>query len=231
MTREEFIAAIAPAAVKLRLEGSPLFPSVRIAQAILETGGVIPAWNNLVGYKVGSGVLTPYWKGRSVNKSTWEVYDGGETRVRADFRAYDSVEDSFRDQDLLFDLERYRRVREAKTPGEQIKALLAGGYATDPDYAKKLDQLTEQYALTRYDKEVDDMLEQLMEQIRLLQEEVRALREQKAMTEIPVWAQEAVQAAAAAGILDTTTGGSYDFYRFVTILHRLGLFDAKGQAG
>ncbi|GIP32842.1 hypothetical protein [Paenibacillus sp. J2TS4] len=37
MTREEFILRIAPIAVQLKTEGSPIFPSVRIAQAILET--------------------------------------------------------------------------------------------------------------------------------------------------------------------------------------------------
>lgn len=51
-TRQEFIEMIAPIAVKLRVENSPIYPSVRIAQAIQETGGNLNAWNNLVGYKV-----------------------------------------------------------------------------------------------------------------------------------------------------------------------------------
>ena len=60
MSASAFIAQIAPIAVQLRVEGSPIFPSVRIAQAGLETGWKIPAWNNLGGYKGGSGKLTPY---------------------------------------------------------------------------------------------------------------------------------------------------------------------------
>jgi hypothetical protein len=34
-TRQEFIELVAPIAVKLCLENSPIFPSVRIVQAIL----------------------------------------------------------------------------------------------------------------------------------------------------------------------------------------------------
>jgi flagellum-specific peptidoglycan hydrolase FlgJ len=76
MSAAAFIAQIAPIAVQLRIEGSPIFPSVRIAQSGLETGWKIPPWNNLGGYKVGSGKLTPYWRGKIVTKGTWEVYDG-----------------------------------------------------------------------------------------------------------------------------------------------------------
>jgi flagellar protein FlgJ len=140
MNRSEFVAIVAPIASKLWQDGSGvLFPSIRLAQTILETGGKIHDWNNLVGYKVGSGVLTKYWKGRSVNTSTWEVYnDVVHTNVKANWRAYDSIEDCFRDQDLLFQLPRYADVRSAKTPEDQAVSLYRCGYATDPDYYKKL---------------------------------------------------------------------------------------------
>jgi spore germination cell wall hydrolase CwlJ-like protein len=40
---------------------------------------------------------------------------------------------------------------------------------------------------------------------------------------VPDWAREAVDAAVAAGIVDTPEGGSYDFYRMLTVLFRKGL--------
>jgi hypothetical protein len=40
---------------------------------------------------------------------------------------------------------------------------------------------------------------------------------------VPAWAEPAVAAAAANGLLDTTAGGSYDFYRMLTVLYRAGL--------
>ena len=233
MSASAFIAQIAPITVQLRVEGSPIFPSVRIAQSGLETGWKIPPWNNLGGYKVGSGKLTPYWRGAIVNKGTWEVYDGKRVDVTAAFRAYDTVEDFFRDQDLLFGASRYDRVRTARTPEEQCASLQLCGYATDPAYAGKLMAIIREYGLKKYDEEAIKVLET----IRQLQQEVAALRKEVSIQsaqvgallaahdidEAPQWAKEAVDAAVAAGIVDTPQGSSLDFYRFVTILHRAGL--------
>jgi flagellar protein FlgJ len=149
MTRSEFVSIVAPIAQKLWEEGSGnLFPSVRIAQTLLETGGKIHEWNNIVGYKVGSGKLTAYWHGRSVSTKTWEVYNGvTDNNVIANWRAYDSVEDCLRDQDLLFNSERYNAVRLATTPEDQAVALYRCNYATDPDYYKKIIAIAAPYKI------------------------------------------------------------------------------------
>jgi flagellum-specific peptidoglycan hydrolase FlgJ len=91
MNKNEFIAYLAPYAVQLRLEGSPMFPSVRLAQNLLETGGVIHPWYNLGGIKVGSGKPNEWWDGSSVNRGTWEVVNGTRVETSANFRAYQSV--------------------------------------------------------------------------------------------------------------------------------------------
>jgi flagellar protein FlgJ len=232
-----FISTVAPTAVRLRLEGSPIFPSVRIAQAGLETGWKIPSWNNLGGYKAGSGKLTPYWRGKIVNKRTWEVYDGKRVDVTAAFRVYDSVEDFFRDQDLLFQLPRYARVRSAKTPEEQADALYACGYATDPQYGQKIKNIIYLHDLKRFDREVEYVLETLHKRIENLAEENKRLKERvetleklQNMPGIPEWAKEAVDAFTKSQAVDgsgplvaSPEGGSYDFYRFVTILYRAGI--------
>ncbi|MEO3946871.1 glucosaminidase domain-containing protein [Gorillibacterium sp. CAU 1737] len=236
MTRQDFIATIGPIAVRLRLEGSPIFPSLRTAQALHETGGIIPAWNNVVGFKVGSGQPNAYWKGRSVNTRTWEVYNGIRYNVTANWRAYDQIEDCFRDQDLLFRLSRYERVRRATSPEEQAMALQLGGYATDPDYAKKLVQVISSYGLKRLDEEVEDVLESLSVQLNDLQKELQATRTELATVrkqldalrnleqqDPPVWAKEAMEAAVASRLVDTPKG-SIDFYRVLTIMYRMKLF-------
>ncbi|UKS27523.1 glucosaminidase domain-containing protein [Paenibacillus sp. HWE-109] len=223
-TRQAFIDLIAPIAVKLRLEGSPIYPSVRIAQAILETGGSVNAWNNLVGYKVGRGVLTPYWQGAHVSTITWEVIDGTrQDNVPGDFRAYPTIEAGFRDQDLLFSSSRYAGVRTADSPSEQALALSNSGYATDPAYAQKLMTIIQTNQLTQYDEEVADMLEKLQEQIEALQNKVAALEGRMALDTIPDWAEAAVKAAIQAGLIDSPQNGSYDFYRLLTVLHRKGI--------
>lgn len=236
MSASAFIDRIAPLAVQLRVEGSPIFPSVRIAQAGLETGWKIPSWNNLGGYKVGSGKLTPYWRGAIVHKGTWEVYDGKRVDVKAAFRAYDSVEHFFRDQDLLFENARYKPVRTAQTPEDQADMLRACGYATDPQYAAKLKTIIHAYDLKRYDAEAEvgkQMLDDMRTKIAELEAEQAELRkrvewlERRTCMEVPEWAQEAVNKAVAAGIIDTPSGGSVDFYRALTVMHRSGLFCGK----
>jgi Muramidase (flagellum-specific) len=158
MTREQFFRTLAPVAIRVRREGSPLFVSVRLAQNLLETGGAIPSWNNVCGIKVGGGKPNAYWRGKAVNRSTWEVRDGRNVVESADFRAYDSVYDCYKDQDLLLQLPRYAPVRAAGTPEKQARALQASGYATDPRYADKLIDILNAHNLRLYDREADEAL-------------------------------------------------------------------------
>lgn len=151
LTRDQFFATLAPTVIRVTQEGSKLFPSVRLAQNLLETGGVIHPWNNLGGIKVGSGQTNAYWQGEAVVKGTWEYIDGRNVSMRAAFRAYKSVYHYYKDADLLFNNARYERVRKAQTPDQQADALQACGYATDPTYASKLKSIVIQYGLVKYD--------------------------------------------------------------------------------
>jgi len=249
MSREAFIATVAPVAVKVRVDGGVLFPSVSIAQMILETGGKINSWFNLVGYKVGSGRTTPYWQGRSVSATTWEVIDGTRVdHVAANFRAYDSIEHCLKDQALLFlnNPGRYQRVLDARSPGEQARMLQECGYATDPQYAAKLMAISNLHKLETYDEEANVAMERIAELERKLDDmdkrinacEQTIARLAKQTQElanlhkaaIPDWAKDAVEAAANTNgidgrkIIDTPEGGSLDFYRLVTVMYRAGLF-------
>lgn len=51
--------------------------------------------------------------------------------------------------------------------------------------------------------------------------------ESRAAMKVPEWAEPAVKAAVSAGLLDTPSGGSYDFYRILTVLNRAGLLLTK----
>ncbi len=90
---------------------------------------------NLFGIKAGDG-----WKGRSVDVATTEYVDGKPQRVVAAFRAYDSYADAFRDYaNLLRANPRYRNViAQAQDAAGFAQGLQRAGYATDPDYARKL---------------------------------------------------------------------------------------------
>jgi flagellar protein FlgJ len=117
-----------------------------LAQAALETGWGkrLPgrhdgstSWN-LFGIKAGSG-----WRGDSVSVPTLE-YDGDVARrMQARFRAYGSPAASFADYVAL--LAHDPRYAGALERGDDVgafgRALQEAGYATDPDYGRKLEAL------------------------------------------------------------------------------------------
>ncbi|KAA9004131.1 mannosyl-glycoprotein endo-beta-N-acetylglucosamidase [Paenibacillus spiritus] len=58
--------------------------------------------------------------------------------------------------------------------------------------------------------------------LKLVLERVAALEDKTSM-EVPNWAEAAVTKAVAAGLIDSPSGASYDFYRILTVLNRAGL--------
>ncbi|BFI97092.1 MAG: flagellar assembly peptidoglycan hydrolase FlgJ [Rhodanobacter sp.] len=140
---QEFVRALAPYA---EVAAQKLGLSVRtvLAQAALETqwGKHMPRAAdgstsfNLFGIKAGSS-----WEGSKVSVPTLEYEDGVAVRRHAQFRAYDSPAQSFRDYaNLIANDPRYAGVR---GHGDDVhgfaNALVRGGYATDPGYAAKID--------------------------------------------------------------------------------------------
>lgn len=138
---EEFVQKLAPHAIEA---AKKLGVSVRalLAQAALETGwgkhmpqqGSTTSFN-MFGIKAGSS-----WDGKRVNVPTLEYEGGVAVRKKDSFRAYDSPSDSFKDYaDMVSNSPRYAA---AVGRGDDVAgfahALVKGGYATDPSYAKKL---------------------------------------------------------------------------------------------
>ena len=126
-----------------------------IAQAIHEsdwgTSGLTTLSHNLFGIK-GS------FDGNSVEMPTNEVINGELITITAGFRAYSSLDESARDYvDLLmngvkFDKNYYAPVwMENTTSYKDATAALQGRYATDPNYAARLDAYIATYELCKYD--------------------------------------------------------------------------------
>lgn len=92
---------------------------------------------NLFGIKAGKG-----WTGKVAEITTTEYIDGVPRKVTAKFRAYGSFEESFRDYaQLINGSARYEKAR-AQTGSALAYAseLQKAGYATDPQYANKLNR-------------------------------------------------------------------------------------------
>ena len=94
---------------------------------------------NLFGIKARGG-----WQGEQAQALTTEYIDGVAQQQTQPFRRYRSLEGTFADYVEL--LGRNPRYRNALNTGSDVRAfasaLAAGGYATDPQYADKLVQVS-----------------------------------------------------------------------------------------
>lgn len=121
-------------------------PHYLVAQAALETG-----WGksilrrsdgdssfNLFGIKTHG-----QWRGEAARAVTSEYRDGQMVRETANFRAYDSYKQSFHDLvDFLQSNPRYQNALSNTDNSEKfVRELQAAGYATDPQYARKINQI------------------------------------------------------------------------------------------
>ena len=151
--RSEYIKKYTNTVVKAS-QGTGLFPSLFMAQAILESGdgqsSLAATYNNHFGIKA-----TRDWKGKVIDMNTREVFDGQEVYIVDGFRWYDNAKNSFYDRvKFLKENSRYEAhgVFKAKSPEEQADALQRAGYATSPNYASTLKWIINTYDLKKLDK-------------------------------------------------------------------------------
>ena len=148
---EAFVKALWPHAQRAADELGTR-PELLVSQAALETG-----WGkhmirgtdgsnsfNLFGIKADSG-----WQGERAVTETVEFRDGLMRKERAAFRAYDSLADSV--SDYVEFLKSNPRYQEALSSAEDApafaQALFEAGYATDPDYAGKINRIMDSQRL------------------------------------------------------------------------------------
>lgn len=117
-----------------------------VAQAALETGwgkSIIreadgSSSHNLFGIKAHRG-----WDGDSARVMTTEFKGGAAVKEAASFRSYDSFKQSFNDYvSFLQGNGRYEDALASTDKPEQfVRELQKAGYATDPQYARKISQI------------------------------------------------------------------------------------------
>lgn len=157
MTRQEFIDKYSNDVIDATC-GTNLFPSVKMAQMIIESAdgnGVagnsitFTQANNAFGIKQGIG-----WNGPVKSFST--PNDANAVSV---FRVYPSIKDSIIDHTyFLENNSRYKNagVFDAKTPEEQIIAIANAGYAESPTYASAIIKIINDYNLKDLDAGCDN---------------------------------------------------------------------------
>ncbi|SQD80481.1 flagellar assembly peptidoglycan hydrolase FlgJ [Moritella yayanosii] len=139
---EEFVASLAPFAdlVAKRLNVSP---DVLLAQAALETG-----WGKKVSADNNGGSshnlfnikADKRWEGATTSVDTLEFSDGIAKREKHQFRSYEDFQSSFNDfADFLQSGDRYSdALRNSADSAQFLNGLQNAGYATDPNYAAKI---------------------------------------------------------------------------------------------
>ena len=145
---EEFVATMLPMAQQAadRIGVDPLY---LVAQAALETGwgkSVMRQQDGSSSHNLFGIKATGSWQGAQARAITSEFKGGQMVKETADFRSYDSYQDSFHDLvTLLQSNNRYKDVLNAADKPEQfVRELQKAGYATDPEYASKISQIAKQ---------------------------------------------------------------------------------------
>lgn len=155
MTVKEFLDIIVDNAV-LNCNASNLLPSPTLAQAIIEsrygTSKLAVEANAIFGIKADSR-----WSGKTCAKQTKEYVNGQYVTVVAQFRAYDSWDDSIVDHNnFLLQNKRYSNLIGVRDYKRYCQLIAKDGYATAPDYAQTLIDCIEKYNLAQYDVNVEE---------------------------------------------------------------------------
>lgn len=169
--KKAFIEKFGPMAAK-SVAGTPLFASVALAQAALETGWAnSKPYNNMFGMKAQQG-----YKGSVYSATTQEVINGKRQTFKGIgkkyasreaalndgankytiFKVYDTLQDSWNDRvRMLMNRKGYAAALKAKTPEEQIAAIKAGGYATGTNYVDTITSIINTNGLKRFDQQAE----------------------------------------------------------------------------
>lgn len=144
---KDFLAKLAlPAQVASEQSGIP--HHLILAQAALESGWgqrQIRRENGEPSYNLFGVKASGNWKGPVTEITTTEYENGEAKKVKAKFRVYGSYLEALSDYvGLLTRNPRYAAVTNASTAEQGALALQNAGYATDPQYARKLTNMIQQ---------------------------------------------------------------------------------------
>ncbi|MCU4676429.1 flagellar assembly peptidoglycan hydrolase FlgJ [Catenovulum sp. 2E275] len=141
-SKQDFVDTLMPVAQKVA-DKLGLSPVAMIAQAALETG-----WGQkMIQNADGSNALNFFgikadsrWAGDKTNVTSLEYRNGVAVREKSNFRSYQDIEQALQDYtQFINDNPRYNQALSvAHDPNAYVTELQNAGYATDPNYAQKI---------------------------------------------------------------------------------------------
>jgi len=152
-TPEDFVSYIYPLAEKVSAK-LDVDPKYIVSQAALETGWgkhMIRSEDGTNSFNLFGIKSDERWSGDVARVPTLEYRNGVAAKEHANFRAYQSYEDSLDDYvNFVSGQARYQDALNKAAEGnansgaEYMQALQSAGYATDPFYARKVNAIAEQ---------------------------------------------------------------------------------------
>ena len=144
---KDFLAQLSlPAKLASQQSGVP--HHLILAQAALESGWgqrQIRRENGEPSFNIFGVKASGSWKGPTTEITTTEYENGEAKKVKARFRVYSSYLEALSDYvGLISRNPRYAAVTVAATAEQGAQALQNAGYATDPNYARKLTSMIQQ---------------------------------------------------------------------------------------
>jgi flagellar protein FlgJ len=157
---ESFVQQLLPMA-KQAAQRIGVTPEVILSQAALETGWgqhIIDKPNGRSSHNLFNIKADSRWQGEQATKGTMEYRNGVAVKELAQFRSYDSYQDSFNDYvDFLQTQPRYQNaLKQTHNPERFIEGLHKAGYATDPDYADKIKHIMNSATLAQISQQPDN---------------------------------------------------------------------------
>ena len=142
---ESFVQQLLPLA-KRAAERIGVSAEAILSQAALETGWgqhIIQKSDGSSSHSLFNIKADSRWQGDHTATGTVEYRDGVAVKEQAQFRSYDSYQDSFNDYvNFLQTQPRYQdALKQTSDPEKFIEGLHKAGYATDPAYADKIKRI------------------------------------------------------------------------------------------
>ena len=133
-------------------------PKVLLAQAALETGwgrSVIKNSDGSNTFNLFNIKASKAWEGKQAKVSTLEFEQGVAKKVKAGFRSYASYQESFQDYVALIKSNpRYGdALKQVGNGNRYLQELQQAGYASDPNYAKKVMSISSGNTMAKFTSE------------------------------------------------------------------------------
>ena len=153
MTKQEFIAAIAPYCQKYAKQYGFKVASAAIAQACLESAfgtSNKAKYHNYFGLKWRPNRVTVN-KGTFTDSGSEQNANGSYTPISTSWYSFENMEKGVEGYFQFINIANYKKVKEATNAYDYLKAIKDAGYATSLNYVDNVYNVVKTYNLTQYD--------------------------------------------------------------------------------